>query len=105
MQFEHSLLRWVEYPPDANHGFYVGAATVTARIPDNRNATLLGNSSRLKFFFTVMDRVTAPEDSTLSYAIWGNPHTVNTVLNLYTEILLVCTSDTCTTVTLYVLCR
>jgi len=72
IQFEHSLLRWVEYPPDANHGFYVGAATVTARIPDNRNATLL-----------------APEDSTLSYAIWGNPHTVNTVLNLYTEILLV----------------
>merc|ERR550525_2213000 len=31
----------------------------------------------------------APEDSTLSYAIWGSPHTVNTVLNLYTEILLV----------------
>ena len=31
IQFERSLLRWVEYPPDANHGFYVPSATVTAR--------------------------------------------------------------------------
>ena len=52
-----------------------------------------------------MDCVTALEDSTLSYAIWGNPHTVNTVLNLYTEILLVCTADTSTTVTPYELHR
>jgi len=72
IQFEHSMLRWVEYPPDANHGFYVGSATITARIPDNRNATLL-----------------APEDSTLSYAIWGNPPSVNTVVHIFTEILLV----------------
>jgi len=72
IQFEHSMLRWVEYPPDANHGFYVGSATITARIPDNKNATLL-----------------APEDSTLSYAIWGNPPSVNTVVHVFTEILLV----------------
>jgi phosphatidylinositol glycan class T len=72
IQFEHSMLRWVEYPPDANHGFYVGSATITARIPDNRNATLL-----------------APEDSTLSFAIWGNPPTLNTVVHIFTEILLV----------------
>jgi len=72
IQFEHSMLRWVEYPPDANHGFYVGSATITARIPDNRNATLL-----------------APEDSTLSYAIWGNPPSINTVVHIFTEILLV----------------
>jgi len=72
IQFEHSMLRWVEYPPDANHGFYVGSATITARIQDNPNATLL-----------------APEDSTLSYAIWGNPPTVDTVVHIFTEILLV----------------
>jgi len=72
IQFEHSMLRWVEYPPDANHGFYVGSATITARIPDNRNATLL-----------------SPDDSTLSYAIWGNPPNVNTVVHIFTEILLV----------------
>jgi len=72
IQFEHSMLRWVEYPPDANHGFYVGSATITAKIPDNRNATLISQ-----------------EDSTFSYTIWGNPPTVNTVVNIFTEILLV----------------
>merc|ERR1712013_219924 len=51
---------------------YVGSASITARIPDNRNATLL-----------------APDDSTLSYAIWGNPPNVNTVVHIFTEILLV----------------
>ena len=69
IQFELSLLRWLEYPPDANHGFYVAAASVTARLPDNRNVTSL-----------------APEDSSLSYAIWGNPPSVNTVVTIYTEV-------------------
>ena len=80
IQFELSLLRWLEYPPDANHGFYVAAASVTARLPDNRNVTSL-----------------APEDSSLSYAIWGNPPSVNTVVTIYTEVdtlvLLSCGSD------------
>merc|ERR1712227_889635 len=71
-EFELSLLRWVEYPPDANHGFYVGSASITARIPDNKNVTML-----------------APEDNTLSYAIWGNPPSLNTVLTIYSETLLV----------------
>lgn len=71
-QFELSLLRWVEYPPDANHGFYIGSASVTTRIEDNKNVTRL-----------------ALEDSTLSYAIWGNPPTLNDVITLYTETLLV----------------
>merc|ERR1711879_369664 len=39
---------------------------------DNKNVTML-----------------APEDSTLSYAIWGNPPTLNTVVTLYSETLLV----------------
>ena len=68
-QLELSMLRWVEYPPDANHGFYVGSAVITARIPHNKNITML-----------------APEDSTLSYAIWGNPPTLNSVLQIYTEV-------------------
>lgn len=24
VQFERALLKWTEYPPDPNHGFYVG---------------------------------------------------------------------------------
>jgi len=73
IQFERSLLRWVEYPPDANHGFYVPSATVTTRIKDNRNMTLL----------------LSPEDSTLSYSVWGNPDSGEDVLRIYTETLLV----------------
>ena len=47
----------------------MAAASVTARLPDNRNVTSL-----------------APEDSSLSYAIWGNPPSVNTVVTIYTEV-------------------
>ena len=35
LQFERSLLKWTEYPPDANHGFYVNAAVVSATLPVN----------------------------------------------------------------------
>ncbi len=33
LQFERALLKWTEYPPDANHGFYVNAAVVSAMLP------------------------------------------------------------------------
>ena len=33
--------------------------------------------------------VSYSQDSTLSYAIWGNPPTLNTVVTLYSETLLV----------------
>ncbi len=29
LQFEKSILQWLEYPPDANHGFYVGSACIS----------------------------------------------------------------------------
>lgn len=29
-EFERAFLKWTEYPPDANHGFYVGAAVLSA---------------------------------------------------------------------------
>jgi hypothetical protein len=37
------LSHYLEYPPDANHGFYVGAAVITARLPRDsvQNATIL----------------------------------------------------------------
>lgn len=31
--FDKSFLKWTEYPPDANHGVYVGPAVISARIP------------------------------------------------------------------------
>ena len=33
VRFERALLRWLEYPPDANHGFYIGSAVVSAVLP------------------------------------------------------------------------
>merc|ERR1711990_875015 len=74
LQFERSLLRWLEYPPDANHGFYLPSATITTRLRDNKNASLL----------------LAAEDSTMSYSLWGNPSVGSgDVLRIYTETLLV----------------
>jgi len=35
------FLKWQEYPPDANHGFYVGPAVITALLPIARNYTAL----------------------------------------------------------------
>lgn len=46
LDFEKSLLRWTEYPPDAHHGFFVPAAVLSFKTSDLRNATLpVGRSS------------------------------------------------------------
>lgn len=41
VDFEFVFLRWVEYPPDANHGFYIGSSVLTAKLPNARNYTAL----------------------------------------------------------------
>lgn len=41
MDFEFVFLKWQEYPPDANHGFYIGSALITANLPTARNYTSL----------------------------------------------------------------
>ncbi|KAG6452408.1 hypothetical protein O3G_MSEX007619 [Manduca sexta] len=41
IDFEFIFLKWQEYPPDANHGFYVGSAIITANLPTARNYTSL----------------------------------------------------------------
>nr|ATU82891.1 secreted Gpi16-like protein [Pristhesancus plagipennis] len=37
IEFDYAFLKWQEYPPDANHGFYMGAASITALLPIARN--------------------------------------------------------------------
>ncbi len=32
ISFDRALLKWTEYPPDANHGFYIPAGVVFARL-------------------------------------------------------------------------
>lgn len=39
IDFDYMFLKWQEYPPDANHGFYVGSATITALLPTAKNFT------------------------------------------------------------------
>ena len=29
LKFDKSILKWLEYPPDANHGFYLSPAVIT----------------------------------------------------------------------------
>lgn len=37
IDFDYMFLKWQEYPPDANHGFYVGSAVITAVLPYARD--------------------------------------------------------------------
>ena len=44
IQFERALLKWTEYTPDPNHGFYVRWAPLTCR-PHPQFSTLLSQAS------------------------------------------------------------
>lgn len=37
IEFDYVFLKWQEYPPDANHGFYIGSAIITALLPVGKN--------------------------------------------------------------------
>ncbi|XP_043268250.1 GPI transamidase component PIG-T [Venturia canescens] len=39
IDMDYLFLKWQEYPPDANHGFYMGSAIITASLPIARNYT------------------------------------------------------------------
>ncbi|CAB4070138.1 PIGT [Lepeophtheirus salmonis] len=39
IEFERSLLKWLEYPPDANKGFYIGSALISTLIANDMNIT------------------------------------------------------------------
>ncbi|XP_060518647.1 GPI transamidase component PIG-T [Cylas formicarius] len=39
IDFDYVFLKWQEYPPDANHGFYIGSAILSSYLPLARNYT------------------------------------------------------------------
>lgn len=41
IEVDYLLLKWLEYPPDANHGHYIGAAVISSQLPIGRNYTAL----------------------------------------------------------------
>lgn len=40
LDFTRALLKWLEYPPDANHGFYVPSAIFSAILPSATNVSV-----------------------------------------------------------------
>ncbi|PVD21058.1 hypothetical protein C0Q70_19224 [Pomacea canaliculata] len=40
-QFERAFLKWTEYPPDANHGFYINSAVISTILPTASHFTSL----------------------------------------------------------------
>lgn len=41
IDFDYVFLKWIEYPPDANHGYYIGSAIVMAQLPIAKNFTAI----------------------------------------------------------------
>lgn len=41
IDFDYVFLKWLEYPPDANHGHYIGSAILMAQLPVARNFTAI----------------------------------------------------------------
>lgn len=39
IDFDYIFLKWLEYPPDANHGHYLGSAVLSVQLPVARNYT------------------------------------------------------------------
>jgi GPI-anchor transamidase subunit T len=73
--FEKSILKWLEYPPDANHGFYVGPAVITAMLPNRDNFTSIPRNA-LSLLSSILQDLDSTEED-------GN------CIRLYTEVLLV----------------
>ncbi|XP_061197051.1 GPI transamidase component PIG-T-like [Saccostrea echinata] len=45
--FERAFLKWTEYPPDANHGFYISSAVISSVLPLASNYTAVPQSVSL----------------------------------------------------------
>jgi len=70
IEFEKSLLKWLEYPPDANKGFYINSALISTVLEDKTN-------------FTGIERKASSYKETLSNV--QSP----VLIQIYTEALLV----------------
>ena len=48
LQYEKSFRKWTEYPPDANHGFYINSAVITVDSEQcNHHSSCRNNASTL----------------------------------------------------------
>lgn len=51
IDFDRSYLKWTEYPPDANHGVYVGSAIISAKLDVSSNMTTIPSQTMADSFF------------------------------------------------------
>ncbi|XP_069508242.1 GPI transamidase component PIG-T [Ambystoma mexicanum] len=72
IQFERALLKWTEYPPDPNHGFYISPSALSAMVPS-----------------TVPMKNDDMEDSPLFTTLFPSSDESSYFVRLYTEPLLV----------------
>ncbi|KAM8945629.1 GPI-anchor transamidase component PIGT [Pelodytes ibericus] len=72
IEFERALLKWTEYPPDPNHGFYISPSVLSVLIPT-----------------TVTARTDEMEESPLFTTIFPSSDGSSYFMRLYTEPLLV----------------
>ncbi|XP_014915931.1 GPI transamidase component PIG-T [Poecilia latipinna] len=73
MQFERALLKWTEYTPDPNHGFYVGSSVVSALVPSTvaMNTNITKEQPLFSTFFPTK------EESSYFIRVYTEPLLVN----------------------------
>jgi len=49
IDFDRSYLKWTEYPPDANHGVYVGSAVISVKLDVSTNVTKIPSQTTTPF--------------------------------------------------------
>uniref|UniRef100_A0A669CB66 Phosphatidylinositol glycan anchor biosynthesis class T n=1 Tax=Oreochromis niloticus TaxID=8128 RepID=A0A669CB66_ORENI len=73
VQFERALLKWTEYPPDPNHGFYVGSSVISSLVPST--VAMDTNSTRERPLFSSF--FPCKEESSYFVRIYTEPLLVN----------------------------
>ncbi|XP_041080549.1 GPI transamidase component PIG-T [Polyodon spathula] len=73
VQFERALLKWTEYTPDPNHGFYVSSSVVSAMVPSV--VAMDTNSTEERPLFTTLFPST--EESSYFIRVYSEPLLVN----------------------------
>uniref|UniRef100_A0A7N6FHR5 Phosphatidylinositol glycan anchor biosynthesis, class T n=1 Tax=Anabas testudineus TaxID=64144 RepID=A0A7N6FHR5_ANATE len=73
VQFERALLKWTEYTPDPNHGFYVGSSVISSLVPSI--VAMDTNSSQERPLFS--NFFPCKEESSYFVRIYTEPLLVN----------------------------
>ncbi|XP_047234983.1 GPI transamidase component PIG-T [Girardinichthys multiradiatus] len=73
VQFERALLKWTEYTPDPNHGFYVGSSVISALVPSTvaMNTNITEEQPLFSTFFP------CKEESSYFVRVYTEPLLVN----------------------------